>query len=124
MQSRYAATLHHLVVALHVRRDEDDLGSKPCPRVFEKFHSVRPAASFLRVPEDHSLGFDMLPDQARYRRPERSLLVGTYPDQEPVGALDARRERGTNTSPGTNTDTPLEHCGGMTDASCDRVSER
>jgi hypothetical protein len=53
------AALYHLIITLHVGGDEDNLGSKALPRVFEELHSIRPASSFLRVPENHFLGLDM-----------------------------------------------------------------
>lgn len=116
MQSSCSATLHHLIVPLHVRRYEDDLGSKPCPRVFEKFHSVWSSSSFLRVPEDHSLRFDVLVDQTRDCRSKRPLLIRTYPNEEPVWALDAGGQCCPDTGSRGNANTSLEHCGAMADA--------
>jgi hypothetical protein len=75
MKRTCAATLHHLIIACLIGGDEDDLGPKAGPSVLEKLHAVRSAASFLRVPEDHPLGFDMLSDQAGYCWPEGSFLV-------------------------------------------------
>lgn len=56
------ATLHHLIIALHVGGDEDDLGSETRPRVFEELYGIWSSSSFLRVPKDHSLGLDVIVD--------------------------------------------------------------
>jgi hypothetical protein len=34
MQSLLPTPLHHLIIALHIRRDEDNLCAKPRPRIF------------------------------------------------------------------------------------------
>ena len=124
MQSGCAATLHHLIVALHVGGDEDDLGAKPRPCVSKKLHGVWPSASFLRVPEDHSLGFDVLSNQARNRGSERLFLVRAYPDEEPVWTLDAGGQCRADTGSCADTDSSLEHGRGMSDASCDELVGR
>lgn len=85
LRHTFAATLHHLIIALHVGRDEDDLGSKTRPSLFQELHGIWSSSSFLRVPEDHSLRLDMLADQTRNRWSERFLLIRAYPDEEPKG---------------------------------------
>lgn len=60
MQACGSTALHHLIVALHIRRDEDDLCAEPRPRILEQRHGVRAAAALLRVPQDHALGFDVV----------------------------------------------------------------
>ena len=124
MQSGCAATLHHLIVALHVGGDEDDLGAKPRPCVSKKLHGVWPSSSFLRVPEDHSLGFDMLSNQTRNRGSECLLLIRAYPNEKPVWTLDAGGQCCADTGSSADTDSSLEHGRGMSDASCDELVGR
>jgi hypothetical protein len=54
--------LYHLIIALLIGSNEDDLGSKARPRLFEELHSIWSSSSFFRVPEDHSLGLDVFVD--------------------------------------------------------------
>lgn len=63
----YTASLHHLIITLHIRGNEDYLGSKTGPRVFEELYGVWSSSSFLRVPQDHSFGLNVFFDHARYR---------------------------------------------------------
>ena len=90
LQRTRAATLHHLVVALPVGRDEDDLSPEAVPHLLEQFDRVWSASPLLRVPEYHALGRDVVVDEARYRRSERLFLVGTDPDEEPGGERSVR----------------------------------
>lgn len=83
VQRTCAATLHHLVVALPVGSDEDDLGAEAVPRLLEQLDRVGPPAALLGVPEDHALGRDVVVDEARDGRPEGLFLVGPDPDEEP-----------------------------------------
>ena len=84
MQRTRTAALHHLVVALLVGGDKDDLGPEAVPHLAEQLDRVRPASPLLRVPQDHALGRDVLVDEPRYRRSESLFLVGPDPDEEPV----------------------------------------
>ena len=117
VQSGCATTLHHLIIALHVGRDENNLGSKPSPRIFKKLHGVGPSSSLLRIPENHPLGFDVLSYQTCNRGSERPLLVRAYPYEKPVWALYTRGKCCSNTSPGADTNPSLKHCGSMPNAS-------
>ncbi len=83
MKRTFAATLHHLIVALLVGGDENDLGSKALPCVLEELHGVWSPASFLRVPQNHSLGLDMFVDQTSYGWSKGFLLIRAYPNEEP-----------------------------------------
>ena len=85
-----AATLHHLVVALSVGRDEDDLGAEAVPHLLEQFDRVWAASPLLRVPEYHALGRDVVVDEPSYRRSECLFLIGTDPDEEPDGERNVR----------------------------------
>lgn len=58
-------------------------------------------------------------DEARDGRPERALLVGADPDEEPIWALDAGRQRSADTGARADADTPAEHGGRMADAGWD-----
>lgn len=122
-----------------VRSNEDDFGIEARPRVFEEFHGIRSSSSFLCVPEDHSLGLNVFVDQACYRWAKGSFLIRAYPYEEPsrtsenevlkyiyiyfyvcqmdvpIWALDARRQRCPDTSPGANADSSFEHGGCMPD---------
>ncbi len=57
-----AATLHHLIITLHVGSNKDDLRPEALPRVSKKLHGIWSSSSFLRVPEDHPLGLDVVVD--------------------------------------------------------------
>lgn len=111
--------LHHLIVALLVGRDEDDLGPEAVPRLLEQLDAVGPAAALLGVPQDPALRLDVLVDQARDGGAKGGLLVGADPDEEPVGALDAGRQRGADPGPGAYADSSLEHGRGVSDAGCE-----
>lgn len=102
-------TLHHLIITRHVRSNEDHLGLKARPRVFEQLHRVRPSSTFLRVPEDHPLWGDVVVNQTRYRRSEGLLLIRAYPDEEPVLTLDARRKGRPDAGPRADAYSSLEH---------------
>ena len=117
MHSSFAAALHHLVIALHVGGNEDDLSPKSRPRILKEFHRVWSSAALLRVPENHSFGFDVFVDQTCDGRAEGLLLIGAYPDEKPVWALDASRQRCPNAGSGADADSSLEHRGGVADAS-------
>lgn len=91
LQRTCAATLHHLVVALLIRGNEDDLGAKAVPRLLEEFHRIGPSSPLLGVPQNHALGWDVVVDKARYCRPECLLLVGAYPDEEPMVESSVRK---------------------------------
>ena len=115
-------TLHHLIIALHIGRDKDDLGPKAIPHLLEELHRVRPSPPLLRVPEDHPLRLDVVMDQPGYRGPKGLFLVRANPDQEPVRALDASRQRSTDTCSRADADPSLEHGRGMADAGCNDIS--
>lgn len=59
----------------------------------------------------------MFSDQTCDGRPERSLLIRAYPDKEPIWTLDAGGQRCPDASPGTDTNSSLEHCRSMSNAS-------
>jgi hypothetical protein len=40
-------TLYHLIIALHIGGNEDDLGPKARPRVFQELHSIWSSSLFL-----------------------------------------------------------------------------
>ena len=124
MQPLRPTPLHHLIIALLITRDENNLCAEPRPRILQQLHRVGPAASLLRVPEDHALGLDVLLDEARDGGAEGAFLVGSDPDEEPVGGLDAGGERGADACAGADADAALEHCGGVADAGWGCVSER
>ena len=132
------APLHHLVVALFVGGNENDLGTEALPGILEQLHCVGSAAALLRVPEDHALGLDVLVDQPRDSGTKSPLLVGSYPNEEPkvtmsvkwdfqkrhdtgsgipVRALDASGQSRADACSGADSDPTLEHGGGMSDAS-------
>ena len=85
IQRTCAATLHHLIIPLHVGSDEDDLSTEPLPCLLEKRDSIRSTSSFLGVPENHPLGLNVFVNQARYRGSKCLFLVRAYPDEEPRG---------------------------------------
>jgi hypothetical protein len=86
----FTATLHHLIVALLVGGDEDNLSSKALPSVLEKLDSIGPSSSFLRIPEDHPLRLDMFVNEPADRWPEGLLLIRSYPDEKPNMMLVGR----------------------------------
>lgn len=108
--------MHHLIVALHIGRDEDDFGAKTVPRVLEKLHTVRTSSALLGVPQNHALGFNVLMDETRDRRAECLFLVRADPDEEPVLALDASRQSRTNASARADADAALIHGRSVADA--------
>lgn len=75
MHAFLCTALHHLIVALHVACDEDNLSAETLPRIAQQSHCVRAAASLLAVPQNHALGLDMLVDQARDSGSKCALLV-------------------------------------------------
>lgn len=77
------ATLHHLIITLHVGGNEYDLGPKAHKRSFEELHRIWSSSLFFRVPENHSLRLDVFADQTRYCWPKCFLLIRAYPDEEP-----------------------------------------
>jgi hypothetical protein len=113
MQPRGSTTLHHLIIPLHIRRDENDFCAEARPRIFEQLHSIWPAAALLRVPEDHALGLNVLFDEAGDGWAKSAFLIGPDPDEEPVGALDAGGQGGTDTCAGADADAAFEHGGGV-----------
>jgi len=117
MKSLDPTPLHHLIIALHVTRNEYHLGLPPHPRLSQQGHGIGSAASLLRVPKDHALRLDVLVDEACNRGPERAFLVRADPDEKPVGGLYASRERSTNAGTSANADSALEHGGCVADAS-------
>ena len=70
-----ATPLHHLIIPLHIRRDEDDLSTEALPRIAQQGHGVRAPPALLRVPQDHALRRDVVVDQARDGWAERLFLV-------------------------------------------------
>jgi len=122
MHALLGTSLHHLIVALAVARNEDDLSAESLPCISQQLHCVRAATPLLAVPEDHALGLNVLVDETCDGGAECALLVGADPDKEPVGGLDAGREGGANASTGADADTAFEHRGGVADAGCNGVS--
>lgn len=88
-------------------------GAPALVRVSQEFHRVRSPAELLRVPEHPPLGLDVFLDQAADDRSERAHLVASDPDEEPVGALDARREGRADAGPGAHADAAFVQCGGI-----------
>ena len=124
MERTCSAPLHHFVITLLIGGDEDDFGAKARPCVSEEFHGIWSSSSFLRVPEDHSLGFDVLSNQTRNRGSECLLLIRAYPNEKPVWTLDAGGQCCADTGSSADTDSSLEHGRGMSDASCDELVGR
>ena len=122
MHTLLGTSLHHLIVALAVARNEDDLSAESLPRISQQLHCVRTAAPLLAVPENHALGLDVLVNEACDGGAECALLVRADPDEEPVGRLDAGGEGGADASTGADTDAAFEHRGRVADAGCNRVS--
>ena len=89
MHALLRAPLHHLIVALHIARDEDDLCAESLPCIPEELHGIRATTPLLAVPENHALWLNVLVDKARDGGAKRALLVRTDPDEEPVGRLYA-----------------------------------
>lgn len=56
------ASLHHLIVALHVGSNENNLCSETLPSVLEKLHRIWSSTSFFRVPENHSFWINVFAD--------------------------------------------------------------
>lgn len=83
----FAASLHHLIIALHIRGDEDYLGPKTSPCILKQLHCVWSATPLFRVPQYHPLRLDVPVDKTRNRRPERLLLIRANPDEEPSWTL-------------------------------------
>jgi hypothetical protein len=119
MQPLLPTPLHHFVIALTVRRDENNLCAKPRPRISQQLHRIRASTSLFAVPEDHALRFNVLLDQAGDGGAESTFLVGADPDEEPVGGLDAGGERGADACAGADADAAFEHGGCVADASCE-----
>ena len=117
MQTSLPTPLHHLIIALLITRNEDDLGSPALPRLLQQLHAIWPTASLLRIPEDHAFGLDMLFDEGVDCGTEGAFLVGADPDQEPVGRLDAGGECGTNARSCADADSASVHGGGVADTS-------
>jgi hypothetical protein len=59
------------------------------------------------ISQAKSLWADVVVDELRNCGTERLLLVGADPDQVPVGALDACRQSGAETSAGADADAAL-----------------
>lgn len=142
LEYTFSAALHHLIITGHVGGNEDDLSSPLNPRLPDQFHCVWPAPSLLRVPENHPIWLDVLIDEGRDRRPERLLLVGSNPDEEPgmmsdkalariltgrngdspVLALDAGRQRRTDACARADADASVKHGRCMTNTGYFRQS--
>jgi hypothetical protein len=118
MQSLFPTSLHHLIISLRIRRDENNLGAKPCPSVPQQLHSIGPTATLLRVPKYHALGLNVLVNEAGDGRAKGALLVGPDPDKEPVGRLDAGGESGADAGAGADADASGEHGGSVAYAGC------
>ncbi len=85
MHTLLGATLHHLVVALAITRNEDDLCTKSLPSVPQQLHGIRATTTLLAVPENHALGLNVLVDETSDCGAKSTFLVGADPDEEPVG---------------------------------------
>jgi hypothetical protein len=109
MQSFFPTSLHHLIISLRIRRDENNFCAKPCPCVPQQLHGIGPTTTLLRVPKYHALGLDVLVDEAGDGRAKGALLIGSDPDEEPVGRLDAGGERGADAGAGADADAAGEH---------------
>jgi hypothetical protein len=84
-----ATTLHHLIIALLVGSDEDDLGTEAVPHVLEKLNRVRAATALLGVPQNHTLWRNVLVDEVGDGRAKGLLLIRADPDEEPMSLLSA-----------------------------------
>jgi len=118
MQPLHPTPLHHLIIPLAITRDENNLGAKARPRIAQQLHRVRAAAALLRVPQDHALGLNVFFDHAGDGGPKGAFLVGSDPDEEPVGRLDAGGECGADSCARADADAAREHGGGVADAGC------
>lgn len=74
-------------------------------RVAHKLHHIRPAAPLLVVPQTQTLRPQVGVDEPADCRPKCLLLVAADPDEIPVRALQARRERRAQASASADTDT-------------------
>src|SRR4051812_40555324 len=61
-----ATALHHLVITLHVRSNENNLSPKAVPDFLEYLDSVWSSTTLLRVPKYHSFGLNVFVDQTSY----------------------------------------------------------
>lgn len=84
MQAGLSAALHHLIVALLVGGDEDDLGAEAVPRLLEELERVGTAAALPRIPEDHAAGLNVSVDEAADSWAEGLFLIGPDPNEEPA----------------------------------------
>jgi hypothetical protein len=50
MQPFFPTPLHHLIIPLHIRRDENDLRAKSRPCILQQLHRIRATATLFRVP--------------------------------------------------------------------------
>lgn len=85
MHTLLGTPLHHLIVALAVTRNEDDLSAESLPCISQQLHCVRATTPLLAVPEDHALGLNVLVNETCDGGAECAFLVGADPDEEPVG---------------------------------------
>jgi hypothetical protein len=80
MHTLLGTPLHHLIVALTVARNEDDLSTKSLPCVSQQLHRVRAATPLLAVPEDHALGLNVLMDETCDCGAKCAFLIRADPD--------------------------------------------
>jgi hypothetical protein len=105
--ARLLATLHELAVALEIRSNEDNLSTPKVVCILDELHHVWTLAPFLAVPEAEALWLDVIVDELGDGGTEGLLLVRADPDQIPIFALDARRQRSAEPSAGADADTAL-----------------
>lgn len=101
--------LHHLIVSLHIRRNEDNLCPETFPCIFDKLHGIRSPTAYLRVPQYHSVGLNMLVYKPQNSLPERLFHIRPDPNQKPVRTLDTRRQRCPNARARAHANPPSKH---------------
>lgn len=108
--SCFLAALHDFAVADVVGRDEDDLRVPAVECLLEDLHCVWTAAAQLAIPEEKALRAYVAVDESGDGGPECLFLVGADPDEEPVGALQARREGSSNAGTCANAHAAVIQC--------------
>ena len=99
------AALHQLLVALKVGSNEDDLRIPRGICLLDKLNNIGATTSLLAVPQAQPLRLDVFVDQARDRGTESLLLITSNPDEIPIRALYARRQRSAEAGTRADSDT-------------------
>lgn len=114
--------MHHLVITLAVGGDKDDFSTKAVPGIPEELDAIGSSPALLGIPEDHAVRFNVLCDEAGDGWAEGLFLVGSDPNQEPIGALDAGGKSRSDACSGADADSSLEHGRSMTHAGCIKLN--